>query len=251
MLHDQSHTLIGVTKTAAYFLYAVLAIIGLTIGYFIPQFVKWALSLPWIPFEGPLRLVTSFQAAAFITALLGMSQGICFAHSVIAMLLSVQITDDTVELTKGKKVQTIRSDDIALVFIDHKRLVPLGTAGYEIAREEIDEKPVNVEKAFRHHHYEWSTDGDPFKGQFRRWIPDAPDQPDLSPGAHALLKARHNALKDEETDEVEEFRLELAQLGFVVRDEGTRQYWRKAQTYPPHSASQRNVTTEAQERASS
>ncbi|MCY8455076.1 DUF308 domain-containing protein [Bacillus spizizenii] len=231
MLHDQSHTLIGVTKTAAYFLYAVLAIIGLTIGYFIPQFAKWALSLPWIPFEGPLRLVTSFQAAAFITALLGMSAGIWFAHSVIAMLLSVKITDDTVELTKGKKVQTIRSDDIALVFIDHKRLVLLGTAGYEIVQEEIDEKPVNVEKAFRQHYYEWSTDGDPFKDQFRRWIPDAPD---LSPGAHALLKARHKALEDEEKDDIEEFRLELAQLGIVVRDEGTRQYWRKAQTYPPN-----------------
>ncbi|SCV42667.1 Uncharacterized protein yqeB [Bacillus subtilis] len=231
MLRDQSHTLIGVTKTTTYFLYALLAIIGLTIGYFIPQFAKWALSLPWIPFEGPLRLVTSFQAAAFITALLGMSAGIWFAHSVIAMLLSVKITDDTVELTKGKKVQTIRSDDIALVFIDHKRLVLLGTAGYELVREEIDEKPVNVEKAFRQHHYEWSTDGDPFKDQFRRWIPDAPD---LSPGAHALLKARHHALKDEETDDVEEFRLELAQLGIVVRDEGTRQYWRKAQTYPPN-----------------
>lgn len=230
-MHDQSHTLIGVTKTAAYFLYAVLAIIGLTIGYFIPQFAKWALSLPWIPFEGPLRLVTSFQAAAFITALLGMSAGIWFAHSVIAMLLSVKITDDTVELTKGKKVQTIRSDDIALVFIDHKRLVLLGTAGYEIVQEEIDEKPVNVEKAFRQHYYEWSTDGDPFKDQFRRWIPDAPD---LSPGAHALLKARHKALEDEEKDDIEEFRLELAQLGIVVRDEGTRQYWRKAQTYPPN-----------------
>lgn len=128
-------------------------------------------------------------------------------------------------------MQTIRSKDIALVFIDHKRLVLLGTAGYELAREEIDEKPVNVEKAFRQHHYEWAADGDPFKNQFRRWIPGAPD---LSPGAHALLKARHNALKDEETDDIEEFRLELAQLGVVVRDEGTRQYWRKAQTYRPN-----------------
>ncbi len=36
-------------------------------------------------------------------------------------------------------MQTIRSDDIALVFIDHKWLVLLGTAGYELAREEIDE----------------------------------------------------------------------------------------------------------------
>lgn len=79
--------------------------------------------------------------------------------------------------------------------MDHKRLVLLGTAGYELVREEIDEKPVNVEKAFRQHHYEWATDGDPFKDQFRRWIPDAPD---LSQGAHALLKARHKALQDEE-----------------------------------------------------
>ncbi|MCY7784022.1 MULTISPECIES: DUF308 domain-containing protein [unclassified Bacillus (in: firmicutes)] len=233
MLKDQSHTLIGVTKTAAYFLYAALGMIGLTIGYFIPQIAKWALSLQWIHFEGPLRIITSFQgsSAAFITALLVMSAGIWFAHSVIAMLLSVKITDDTVELITGKKVQTIRSDDIALVFIDHKRLVLLGTAGYELVREEFDEKPVKVEKAFRKHKYKWAADGDPFKGQFRRWIPDAPD---LSPGAHALLKARHNALKDEETDDVEEFRLELAQLGIVVRDEGTRQYWRKAETYPPN-----------------
>lgn len=51
--------------------------------------------------------------------------------------------------------------------------------------------------------------------------------------AHALLKARHKALQDEEKDDIEEFRLELAQLGIVVRDEGTRQYWRKAETYPP------------------
>ncbi|MDX6155228.1 DUF308 domain-containing protein [Bacillus subtilis] len=232
MLQNQSHTLIGVTKTAVFFLYAALAIIGFAIGYFIPQIAKWALSLPWIPLEGPLRLITSFQGstASFITALLGMCAGIWFAHSVIAMLLSVKITDHTVEFIKGKKVQTIHSDDIALVFIDHKRLVLLGTAGYELVREEIDEKPVNVEKAFRQHHYEWATDGDPFKDQFRRWIPDAPD---LSQGAHALLKARHKALQDEEKDDIEEFRLELAQLGIVVRDEGTRQYWRKAETYPP------------------
>lgn len=228
----QSHTFVGVTKTAVYFLYAALAIIGFAIGYFIPQFAKWTLSLPWIPFEGPLRLVSSFQGspAAFITALLGVSAGIWFAHSVIAMLLSVKITNDTVELIKGKKVQTIRSGDIALVFMDYKRLVLLGTAGYELVREEIDEKPVNVEKAFRQHHYEWAADGDPFKDQFRRWIPDAPD---LSQGAHALLKARHKALEDEEKDDIEEFRLELAQLGIVVRHEDTRQYWRKAETYPP------------------
>lgn len=117
-MQNQSYTLIGVTKTAIFLLYAAFAMIGLTIGYFIPQIAKWALSLPWIPFEGPLRLITSFQGstAAFITALLGMTAGIWFAHSVSAMLLSVKITDHTVEFMKGKKVQTIHSGDIALVF---------------------------------------------------------------------------------------------------------------------------------------
>ncbi len=232
-MQNQSHTLIGVTKTAVFFLYAALAIIGFAIGYFIPQIAKWALSLPWIPLEGPLRLITFFSRVLQLHLSLLFSVCVRGFGSLILLLQCCclsKLTDHTVEFIKGKKVQTIHSDDIALVFMDHKRLVLLGTAGYELVREEIDEKPVNVEKAFRQHHYEWATDGDPFKDQFRRWIPDAPD---LSQGAHALLKARHKALQDEEKDDIEEFRLELAQLGIVVRDEGTRQYWRKAETYPP------------------
>lgn len=145
-------------------------------------------------------------------------------------------------------MQTIRSDDIALVFIDHKRLVLLGTAGYELAREEIDEKPEKVENAFRKHNYEWAADGDPFKDQFRRWIPDAPE---LSPGAHALLKARHKALKDEETDDVEEFRLERTVGHRCSRRRHTPVLAKSRNLSSEHSASRWIVTTEAQERASS
>lgn len=144
---------------------------------FFHQLAKWALSLPWIPLEGPLRLVASFHGSPvkFITALLGLIAGIWFAHSIMKLLLTVHITDDSVELMKGKHVQTINSGDIALVFIDHKRLVLLGTDGYELAREEIDEKPKIIEQAFKKHHYVWSAEGDPFKDKFRRWVPESPD----------------------------------------------------------------------------
>lgn len=231
-MQDQTQTIIGIKKTAKCLLYVTLAIIGLLIGYFFHQLAKWALSLPWIPLEGPLRLVASFHGSPvkFITALLGLIAGIWFAHSIIKLLLTVHITDDSVELLKGKHVQTINSEDIALVFIDHKRLVLLGTDGYELAREEIDEKPKIIEQAFKKHYYIWSAEGDPFKDKFRRWVPESPD---LSPSAHAILKARQKALKKEETDDIEDFRLELAKIGIVVREEGTRQYWREAETYPP------------------
>lgn len=188
-MQDQTQTIIGITKTAKCLLYGTLAIIGLLIGYFFHQLAKWALSLPWIPLEGPLRLVTSFHGSPvkFITALLGLIAGIWFAHSIMKLLLTVQITNDSVALMKGKHVQTINSEDIALVFIDHKRLVLLGTDGYELAREEIDEKPKIIEQAFKKHHYLWSAEGDPFKDKFRRWVPESPA---LSPSAHAILKAR-------------------------------------------------------------
>lgn len=47
------------------------------------------------------------------------------------------------------------------------------------------------------------------------------------------MKARQKALKEEETDDIEDFRLELAKIGIVVREEGTRQYWRETESYPP------------------
>jgi len=78
--------------------------------------------------------------------------------------------------------------------------------------------------AFRKHGYPWSDDGDPHRDQYRRWVPDMPDLP---ASANALLKARELALQKKDKTDAEDLRKELARLGYVVREEGTRQYWRK------------------------
>jgi cysteinyl-tRNA synthetase len=55
--------------------------------------------------------------------------------------------------------------------------------------------------------------------------------PELSPSAHALLKAREKALQDKNEKDIAELRDELAKLGYIVRDEGKRQFWRPVE--PP------------------
>jgi hypothetical protein len=52
--------------------------------------------------------------------------------------------------------------------------------------------------------------------------------PGLPEGANALLNARTRALAKKQKDDEAELRREVGTLGVVVRDEGTRQYWRRA-----------------------
>jgi hypothetical protein len=61
--------------------------------------------------------------------------------------------------------------------------------------------------------------------QYRRWVDDLPDLP---ASANVLLKARARALDKGDGDEAAQLRADLARLGVVVRDENTRQSWRRS-----------------------
>jgi hypothetical protein len=54
------------------------------------------------------------------------------------------------------------------------------------------------------------------------------DDPDLSPAANAVLKAREKAFDqgDKGKADLRELRQELAKLGYVVRDRDRKQSWR-------------------------
>jgi hypothetical protein len=82
-----------------------------------------------------------------------------------------------------------------------------------------------IPAAFRTHGYPWSDEGDPHRDEFRRWVKD---DPELSPAVNAVLRARSKAfnLGDKGKADVRELRDEVAKLGYVVRDEEKRQYWR-------------------------
>lgn len=224
----QKPTVIGFSVAIRVLIFAGCIILGIALGYFIPLIAKWALTLPWVPFEGPLKLITSFSGVwvTVVTSFLGLLAGLWFAEEVIKDTLRVVVSGETIRLEKDGIVQDLSLADISLVFLDGKQLVILGNAGEELARETYEWASGRIAVALTEHGYPWSPGGDPYQEQFRRWVLDTPDLP---PAVNALLKAREIALQKKEKGEAKELRREVSKLGFVVKDEETRQYWR-AQT---------------------
>lgn len=223
---NQQKTVVGLSATTGIILYGVFGAVRLVIGYFLPRIAAWAVTLPWLPFEGLIKLINSFNGPwlTIIMAVLGLIAGLVIAYIAIKESLIITITDQEVQLKKDENTQTIALKDIDTVFFDGKQLVILGISGFELAREKNDESAIQVAKAFKKHGYPFSSEGGPFKDEYIRWVLDTPD---ISLAANALMRAREKALQKKEAEDIKDLRNELAKLGYIVRDEGTRQYWRR------------------------
>ncbi|SCW63692.1 hypothetical protein SAMN04487970_102275 [Paenibacillus tianmuensis] len=223
---SQKPTVIGFPFIIRALIFVGCTILGIALGYFIPMIAQWASTLPWIPFQGPLKLISSFSGAwvtTVVTSLLGLLAGLWLAEEVIKDTLRVVVSGETIRLEKDGGGQELSFENISMVFLDGKQLVFLGHAGQELARDKYEWASERIVSALTAHGYAWSPDGDPYKEQYHRWVQDTPDLP---PAVNALLKAREKALQKEEGREAKELRSEVAKHGVVVHDEETRQYWR-------------------------
>ena len=199
-------------------------LVGLGIGWALPYVADWADRQPWVPFGGPLHLIASWGGSWVALTLLtaGVLAGLAFAANAIWETTEITVTGTEVRLTAKGHTDTIAAGDLAGAFVDGKRLVLLGKDGGELARRPHESKPAELAAAFTTHGHPW-FDADPHAEEFLRWVPDSPG---VSPAANALLAARATALEKKRADDAEDLRTELAKLGYVVRDEMTRQYWR-------------------------
>nr|WP_242978066.1 hypothetical protein [Clostridium botulinum] len=75
---SDNHTLLNFSKTDKVILWLGFPLIGLVLGWFLPSIAKWGISLPWIPFQGPLKLIASYNEAwvDIVTMILGLIAGI-------------------------------------------------------------------------------------------------------------------------------------------------------------------------------
>ncbi|MER5969192.1 hypothetical protein ABT112_05500 [Streptomyces sp. NPDC002055] len=222
-------TVLGAPGWRSVLLCAGLVLAGAGVGWLVGLLADWVLTLPWVPMQGPVRLVGSVPVAVLsaVGAVAGLALGLVVQHE----QLVIRLSDECVELTRKGREQTFPRDAVAAVFRDGKQLVLLGHAGGELTRQECDLDAGRVAAAFTGHGYGW-VDADPHRAEFRRWVPDTPGLPE---GANALLTARQKTLEKNGSsdDDVRELREELARLGVVVRDEKRRQYWRTVREAGP------------------
>lgn len=189
----------------------------------------WVVSLPVAPLQGLFRVVDRAPQpwAGIGVVALGAGAGLLLAFASEQDSLVVTVSPGRVGLRRGAHATELAGGQVGAAFLDGEELVLLDPAGRERARMKSDLGQDRLAAAFTGHGYRWHAGGDPYRDQYRRWVPDTPDLP---PAANALLRARERALAKPDHDDAADLRAELARLGVVVRQEQRRQYWRRTET---------------------
>lgn len=221
---SDNHTILHFSKTDKVFLWLGFPLIGLVFGWLLPSIAKWGSSLPWLPFQGPLKLIASYHGAwvGIVTMILGLIAGIALTILSFHESLEMSIYDDKVILKLRDDEIMIKKKDISLACMDKKQLVLLGNDEKEMFRCKQELSRNTVSAAFIKHNYLWS-DTDPFKNDFKAWVLDSPD---LSTAANTLLKARKIAIEKGDDDEAFHLAKELWKLRVSVKENDKRQYYR-------------------------
>jgi hypothetical protein len=186
---------------------------------------NWLVTVPGMPVPAPVRILAALpEPQVTIGALaVGALGGLVLTFVGLHESLTVTVSREKVVLTRIGSSQLLEGAAVQGAFCEGKQLVVLGRYAEELAREPCDLRERRLAEAFGRHGYHW-LDGDPYAGEFRRWVPGTTALPRE---ANVLLQARREALDDKDAaDDVRELREELARLGVVVRDDKTRQFWR-------------------------
>lgn len=229
-VYRRNETVVSEPAWALGLMWVGLPLAGAGAGWLLQALAGWLADLPWVPFKGLIELIASVAdnepAATVVSLAAGGVVGLVLAFIGAMEMLVVRVSDGEVTLRRGDKTQTVNRIAVRAVFVDGKQLVLVGRDAEELAREGFDLGADRMRDAFLAHGFPW-VESDPYRDEFRRWVPDDPELPG---SAGALLKARAKALEKGDSSDVAELRGELAKLGVVVRDEDKRQYWRR--THP-------------------
>ncbi|MBG0562894.1 YqeB family protein [Actinoplanes aureus] len=201
------------------------AVLGLVLAAVLPMVARWALDLDIpLPFR-PVWVVAGsidrwWELAVQAAILAGL--GAVVTMEILRRTASVTVGSDEVSLELADDRRTLPRADIEAIYRDGDALVVLDRESRQAFRGEARAGAAVLERAFREFGYPW-RDADPFAELYHRWVPDT----GLLPvAADAVLSARAVALRKKAGKEAGELRDTLQKLGYAVRDDGDKQFWR-------------------------
>lgn len=209
--------------------WVLFPLLGAGLGWVVQWASGWIAGLPWAPLQFVFEGIDDAPdpQAALVALGAGALLGLIVAVLAVADMLVVRVGVSEVTLTRGgnkAKQRRVSRGDVTGAFFDRNELVLLGRGSSEMAREKTDLSKTTIAAAFTAKGYPWLAGGDPHRDEYRIWVRSDDDLPGV---AHGLLVDRATALEKGKTEEAAELREHLLKLGFVVRDEKKKQYWRR------------------------
>lgn len=216
-------TVLGLSAADQLVLLVGVPVVGVLLGFLLPGASRWISQLP-LPMLGVFKLIalpnTVWVVVVCVT--IGFLLSVAVAVAGVKGSLTVTISDAEIGLERDKATRTIARSDVDAVFADGKKLVVLDRESRQLVRETPEAKPAQLAQAFGAYGYPW-VERDPYADLYQKWVPDTPDLPSA---VNALLAAREVALRKKVAKDAARLRDEVQNFGFVLRDEGTHQFWR-------------------------
>lgn len=133
--------------------------VGLGVGFAFPYLARWASELPWMPFQGPLQLLGSFEHDWLVWGrpLIGLALGMVLSLFAIRVSPVLTLSDDRIEIREGDDVTVIEREKVDGVRRRGSKILILSSTGRELFHGEVEGSKAEIEEAFRVHHYPWES----------------------------------------------------------------------------------------------
>jgi hypothetical protein len=148
----------GFDRTARAWLLALFGVGGVVLGLSVPLLSGWAADLPWMPFQGPLSLLGSFDQPWFVWGrpVFGLVAGIAFAIWVILDSPVLHISHDEVRVERRGQVEhVIERAKVAGVYRRRSKIVIETAAGRKLFEDDVEGDKAAVRDTFVDKGYPW------------------------------------------------------------------------------------------------
>ena len=149
----------GLTASDRWLTVLLFGALGLSVGLLVPLLANWAAELPWLPFQGPLQLIGSFDHdwLTWGRPVIGTVLGVLVALFVLRASPVLTLTDERIEIRAGDEVTVIEREKVDGVRRKGSNIVILSASGRELFRGEVEGSKGALREAFLRHDYPWES----------------------------------------------------------------------------------------------
>jgi hypothetical protein len=154
----QTRTVGGFDTGGRLWVIAVFGLGGAALGALLPVLARWAAELPWVPFQGPLRLLGSFDEPwlTWGRPAIGLAAGLALAAWIILDAVVLEIGLDRIEVRRrGQVERVIDRGTVAAVHPKRSKIVIETESGRTLFDHDIEGDRTAVRSAFVDLGYPW------------------------------------------------------------------------------------------------
>ncbi|MFS0698758.1 hypothetical protein AB6N24_02180 [Cellulomonas sp. 179-A 4D5 NHS] len=157
-LHSRSTTVGGFDREGRLWVLVVLGAGGVALGALLPAVAGRLRDAPWVPFEGPLRLLSSFDASwlTWGRPAIGLAAGLGAAVWVVSASPVLEVDADEVQVRRHGRVERVLARaTVASVHPRGSKLVLETEHGRTLFADDVEGDRAAVRRAFVEHGYPW------------------------------------------------------------------------------------------------